>query len=124
MIGNGRHAQKPSAGLLGGEALPGVQADALTVEHRILHDCDSELGVLVGAPSRFGNAASDLADLTLERRDRRRVDNDAPLLGLVVDGFVLAHLPRGQSADVEGAYEVEVDAGTERVQAVRTVLLE
>ena len=42
----------------------------------------------------LGRGVGDLPDLALERGDRRGVDDDAALLGLVVDRILLAHLPR------------------------------
>ena len=57
---------------------PDAQA-AEVARHRQAHAGDRRLGRRVG----------DLPDLSLERRDRRRVDDDAALLGLVVDGSFL-----------------------------------
>ena len=95
----------------------GQHPDAQAAEvagHRQAHARDAGLGRGVG----------DLPDLALERGDGRGVDDDAALLGLVVDGFLLAHVERREPADVEGADEVEVDGLAERLQAVRAVLLD
>src|SRR3954451_22553938 len=41
-----------------GETLAGVQPEALSVEHRVVDDGQSELRVLLGAPHPLGKAAS------------------------------------------------------------------
>jgi hypothetical protein len=61
-------------------------------------------------------AEYDLADLTLERRDRRGVDDHAPL---AVFGLVLAHVPGLQAVEVERRDEVELDGASELVERMR-----
>ena len=85
---------------------------AQIASHRQAHTGDRGLGRRVG----------DLSDLAFEGGDRSGVDDDAALFGLIVHRIVLAHLPSGEPADIEGADQVEVDALAEGVQAVRAFL--
>ena len=69
----------------------------------------------------LGGRVRDLADLTLERGDRRGVDDDA---ALVVLGLVLRHVPRLEPVEVERRDQVELDDPPEVVERVRAVLAE
>ena len=62
----------------------------------------------------LGGGIGDLADLPFEGGDRRRVDDDAPLVVLV--GGVVRHSIRLQPQQVEGADQVQFDDSAELVE--------
>ncbi len=62
----------------------------------------------------------DLADLAVERRDRRGVDADAALAAGV--GLVRVHRRGGEAQHVEGADQVDLDDVREELEVVRPVL--
>ena len=64
----------------------------------------------------FGGGVGDEAGLPAERRQRRRVDDDA---ALVVLGLVATHLGSGEPVHVERGDDVEIEDRTKRVEVVR-----
>ena len=67
----------------------------------------------------LGGGVGHLADLAFEGGDGGGVDDHAAFL---VFGVVGAHVGGGKAADVEGRHQVQVDDGSETVQAVRAGL--
>src|SRR6202022_5073783 len=90
----------------------GGDPDAETAEvagHGQGHACDPGLGGGVG----------DLADLTLECRDRGGVHDDA---AFAVIGLVATHVPGLQPVQIEGGDQIELDYRPEGVQGVGPAL--
>ena len=74
-----------------------------------------------GDDAALGRRVGDLADLAVERRDRRGVDDHSALAALVE--LVLLHPRGGVAHHVERADQVDLDHALERVEVVGPVLV-
>ena len=109
------------------DRLVGQVAEQRRVEQagRDRHHPDLQPGQVAGDRQRhaddaaLGRGVGRLADLPLERGDRRRVDDHAPLARFLAG---LAHPVRGQPDHVERPDEVDLDHPGEGLQRERAVL--